>query len=152
MQEAPLALLARLRPEVRLEVHSHGTIYACFDSYSLSMGTFGGATGRRAGELRTGVPLNQLAPGPSLDKETDLLIRRLASRGLLEFSLHRSGNGPAGSMAIEPQIAGYWPQTPELSDEDTLVLSRFAYMRRRGNEAVLESPLSGALFRVHDPR
>jgi SagB-type dehydrogenase family enzyme len=32
-----------------------------------------------------------------------------------------------------------------------LVLSRFAYMRRRGSDLVLESPRSGALFRICDP-
>jgi nitroreductase len=31
------------------------------------------------------------------------------------------------------------------------VLSGFAYLRRRGNEMVLESPRAGALFRICDP-
>ena len=53
---------------------------------------------------------------------------------------------------IEPQVAGYWPQTPQLGDDDTLVLSRFAFMRRRGNEMVLESARSSALFRIRDPK
>ncbi len=35
---------------------------------------------------------------------------------------------------------------------DVLVLSRFAYMRRRGNEMVLESPRAGALFRICNPK
>ena len=39
-----------------------------------------------------------------------------------------------------------------LSDSDALVLSRFAYMRRRGNEMVLESPRAAALFRICDPK
>ena len=33
-----------------------------------------------------------------------------------------------------------------------LVLSRFAYLRRRGNDMVLELPRSGALFRICDPK
>jgi SagB-type dehydrogenase family enzyme len=33
-----------------------------------------------------------------------------------------------------------------------VVLSRFAYMRRRGNEMVLESPRAGALFRICDSK
>jgi SagB-type dehydrogenase family enzyme len=41
---------------------------------------------------------------------------------------------------------------PALSDEDVLVLSRFAYIRRRGNEMVLESPCSSALFRICNPK
>ena len=32
------------------------------------------------------------------------------------------------------------------------MLSRFAYLRRRGNEMVLESPRAGALFRIGDPK
>lgn len=32
------------------------------------------------------------------------------------------------------------------------MLSRFAYMRRRGNDMVLESPRAGALFRICDPK
>ena len=38
-----------------------------------------------------------------------------------------------------------------LGDAETVVLSRFAYLRRRGNEMVLESPRAGALFRICDP-
>ncbi|HMF24057.1 MAG TPA: SagB family peptide dehydrogenase [Pseudolabrys sp.] len=55
-------------------------------------------------------------------------------------------------VVIEAQVADYWPKTPPLSDADVLVLSRFAYMRRRGNEMVLESPRAGALFRICDPK
>ena len=33
-----------------------------------------------------------------------------------------------------------------------LALSRFAYMRRRGNDMILESPLAGALFRICNPK
>ncbi len=55
-------------------------------------------------------------------------------------------------LVIEPQVADYRPQTPPLDNADTLALSRFAYMRRRGDELVLESPRSGALFRICDPK
>jgi hypothetical protein len=41
-------------------------------------------------------------------------------------------------------MPGYWPQTPKLRDSETIVLSRFAYMRRRGSDMVLESPRAGA--------
>ena len=34
---------------------------------------------------------------------------------------------------------------------ETIVLSRFAYLRRRASEMVLESPRAGALFRISDP-
>src|SRR5947209_7217524 len=39
-----------------------------------------------------------------------------------------------------------------LGDADVLVLSRFAYLRRRGSEMVLESPRAGALFKICDPK
>src|SRR6185436_9945948 len=39
----------------------------------------------------------------------------------------------------------------KLGESDTVVLSRFANLRRRGNEMVLESPRAGALFRIGDP-
>src|SRR5208282_2609445 len=55
-------------------------------------------------------------------------------------------------VVIEPQVPDYWPQTPPLGDADALVLSRFAYMRRRGAEMVLESPRAGALFKICDPK
>ena len=55
-------------------------------------------------------------------------------------------------VVIEPQVADYWPRTPPLGNAEVLVLSRFAYMRRRGDEMVLESPRAGALFRICDPK
>jgi SagB-type dehydrogenase family enzyme len=53
---------------------------------------------------------------------------------------------------VEPQIADYWPQISDIADTDTIALSRFAYLRRRGKEMVLESPRAGALFRIPDPK
>ena len=55
-------------------------------------------------------------------------------------------------VVIEPQVSDYWPRMPQLGNEDKLVLSRFAYMRRRGDAMVLESPRAGALFRICDPK
>ncbi len=79
------------------------------------------------------------------------MVRRLVRHGLLEFRLSRSPNG-ADQVVIEPQVADYWPRTPPLRNADVLVLSRFAYLRRRGNEMVLESPRAGALFKICDPK
>ena len=102
--------------------------------------------------LHAGLQLSSFAPGGrKIDEELDLLVRRLARHGLLEYRLRRSPNG-ADQVIIEPQVADYWPRTPPLSDADVLVLSRFAYMRRRGNEMVLESPRAGALFKICDPK
>jgi SagB-type dehydrogenase family enzyme len=75
----------------------------------------------------------------------------LARHGLLEYRLGRSRDGTV-QVVIEPQVPDYWPRTPPLGNSDVLVLSRFAYMRRRGNDMVLESPRAGALFKICDAR
>jgi SagB-type dehydrogenase family enzyme len=69
----------------------------------------------------------------------------------LEYRLERSRSGE-DLVVIEPQVPDYWPRAPELGNADALVLSRFAYMRRRGAEMVLESPRAGALFKICDPK
>jgi SagB-type dehydrogenase family enzyme len=75
----------------------------------------------------------------------------LAQRGLLEYRF-----GPARAktdqVVIEPQVPDYWPRTAKLGNSDVIALSRFAYLRRRGNEMVLESPRAEALFRICDPK
>jgi len=75
----------------------------------------------------------------------------LAAHGLLEYRLGGSRNGE-DQVVIEPQVPDYWPRMPQLDDADILVLSRFAYMRRRANEMVLESPRAGALFKICNPK
>jgi SagB-type dehydrogenase family enzyme len=54
-------------------------------------------------------------------------------------------------VVIEPQQADYWPNLTKPGNADSVALSRFAYLRRRGNDVVLESPRAGALFRICDP-
>ena len=149
---APATVSARLRGHVTLEAHADGEIGACFDGYSVGLGTFSAGAADRAQDLRIGLPLSSFASGGrKIDKEIDLLVRRLAWHGLLEYRLGRSRNGE-DLVVIEPQVPDYWPRTPQLGNADVLVLSRFAYMRRRGNEMVLESPRAGALFRICDPK
>jgi SagB-type dehydrogenase family enzyme len=147
---APPTISARLSGHITLEAQADGNIKACFDGHSVGLGKFGTDAVKRAQQLRTGLPLGSFASdGNTIDKEIDLLVRRLARSGLLEYRL-----GPArdqDQVVIEPQVPDYWPRTPELGDTETIVLSRFAYLRRRGNEMVLESPRAGALFRIRDP-
>jgi SagB-type dehydrogenase family enzyme len=127
-------------------------MFACFDGYSVGLGAFSAGAAQRAPDLRTGLPLASLMQGRrKSDQETGLLVRRLASHSLLEYRLQGSRND-RDQVVIEPQLADYWPATPALDDADVLVLSRFAYLRRRGNDMVLESPRAGALFRICDPR
>jgi len=147
---APPAISARLNGHIALEAHADGSIAACFDGYSIGLGRFSAAAGKRAQELRTGLPLASFGSGRALDKEIDVLVRRLAERGLLEYRLGRARD-ETDQVVIEPQVPDYWPRTPKLGDAETIVLSRFAYLRRRGNEMLLESPRAGALFRICDP-
>jgi SagB-type dehydrogenase family enzyme len=149
---APTTISARLRRGFRLEAQANGEIIACFDGHSVGLGTFSAAAADRAKELRIGLPLSSISSvRRNIDKETGLLVRRLAGHGLLEYRLGRSRNGE-DLVVIEPQVADYWPQAPQLGNAEALVLSRFAFMRRRGAEMVLESPRAGALFKICDPK
>lgn len=140
---------ARLSERVSL-AYIGGRIDVRFaDGYSVNLGPFSAGAAQRAPELRTGLPLASLQSRSATTKETDRLVRRLARLGLLEYPLRRSPN--KDEIVVEPQVADYWPQTPQLRNADVLVLSRFAYLRRRGNEMVLESPRATALFRICDP-
>jgi SagB-type dehydrogenase family enzyme len=148
---APATLSARLAGHVALEARTDGEIIARFHGHSAGLGKFSAGVADRAQDLRVGVPLVSFAPeGRNIDKETDLLVRRLAMHGLLEYRL----GSPTGEdqIVIEPQVPDYWPRTPRLGNADVLVLSRFAYMRRRGNDMILESPRTGALFRICNPK
>jgi SagB-type dehydrogenase family enzyme len=149
---APAKISARLRGHVRLEAQGNGEIVAGFDGYSVGLGTFSASAADRAKILRIGLLLGSFASDSrNIDKEIGLLVRRLARHGLLEYRLGRSGNGE-DLVVIEPQVPDYWPQAPQLDNADALILSRFAYMRRRGDEMVLESPRAGALFKIRDPK
>ena len=128
-------LSARLSAHVTLEARADGNIVACLGGYSVGFGQFGAGAAAGAQELRRGLQLSSFASERrSVEKEIHLLVRRLARHGLLEYSLGR----PHGEdqVVIEPQLPDYWPQTPPLGNADILVLSRFAYMHRRGNEMV----------------
>ena len=144
-------LAARLAGHVALEAQPNGEIAARFYGHSVILGRFSAAASHRAQALRAGLPLSEFASGArGVDKEIAFLVQRLARLGLLEFRLGRSLRG-ADQVIIEPQVPDYWPRMPHLNETDTLALSRFAYLRRRGSDLVLESPCSGALFRICDP-
>ncbi|TMJ75187.1 MAG: SagB/ThcOx family dehydrogenase [Alphaproteobacteria bacterium] len=144
----PAILSARLVRQVSLAADSKGEIAARFDGHSVVLGKFSAGTADRAQVLRTGLPLDSLrSRGRGIEKELDFLVRRLARHGLLEYCLERAGTD---QVVIEPQVPDYWPQAAQPGEADILALSRFAYMRRRGNDFVLESPRAGALFRICD--
>ena len=149
---APPTISARLSGHITLEARVDGSIAACFDGHSVELGKFSAGAVANAQHLRTGLPLTSFASdGGAVDKEIDLLVRRLSRRGLLEYRLGRSRDGK-DQVVIEPQVSDYWPRTPKLGDADIVALSRFAYLRRRGDAMVLESPRAGALFKICDPK
>jgi SagB-type dehydrogenase family enzyme len=151
-RRAAQTVSARLSGHVTLEAQTNGKINACFGGYAVGLGMFGAAAVDRAQDLRVGLPLASFASsGRDVDKELGLLVRRLARHGLLEYGL-RSSRADEDEIVIEPQAADYWPGTPQLGNADLVVLSRFAYMRRRGNEMVLESPRAAALFKICNPQ
>jgi SagB-type dehydrogenase family enzyme len=148
----PATLSARLLSHVTLKAQAGGDIVARFDEVSLGLGKFSAAAADRAQGMRTGLALRSFASGSRvIDKEILLLVRRLAGRGLIEYNLSRSRNDE-DMVVIEPQVPDYWPRLPQLDNADTLVLSRFAYMRRRADEMLLESPRAPALFKIGDPK
>jgi SagB-type dehydrogenase family enzyme len=146
------ALHARLAGHVALEAQANGDLIVSFGGgYSLGLGKLSADAAARAQQLRTGLPFAVFAGTRPVDKEVDSLVRGLARRGLLEYVLRRTPD-EADPVVIEPQLAAYWPCVVPLADVDVLALSRFAYLRRRGTEMVLESPRAGALFRIGDPQ
>ena len=144
-------IAARLSEHVTLEGQADGNVVARFEGFAQGLGKFSAPALKCLGELRTGLPLASFSRGRAADKEINLLVQRLARSGLLEFRLGPARGGQ-DHVVIEPQIADYWPQISKISNTDTIALSRFAYLRRRGKEMVLESPRAAALFRIADPR
>ncbi len=145
------ALLARVNSQIALEVYASGKVGAYVDGYAVELGNVSPGTVARAKSLSEGLPVASFSPArKQADKEIEALARRLARAGLLEYRLAAPRGGELA--AIEPQVPDYWPQPAKLGNSDTIVLSRFAYLRRRGNELVLESPRSPALFRIVDPK
>jgi SagB-type dehydrogenase family enzyme len=150
-RRAAATVSARLLSHVALQAQAGGDIVARFDDVALGLGKFSAQAAERAKRLHVGLPLSTFASGNrEIDKEVLVLVRRLAGRGLIEYRLGRAQSEDL--VVIEPQLPDYWPHLPQLGDADTMVLSRFAYMRRRANEMVLESPRAGALFKICDPK
>ncbi len=143
---------ARLSAHVTLEAQPDGKVVAAFGGYYLDLGAFSPSAAGRLQDLRTGLPLRSLTSSRrDVDQQIYQLVRRLARRGLLEYPVRRA-RSTEDDVVIEPQVADYWPGSPRLDDEDTLVLSRFALLRHRGGVMVLESPRAGALLRICNPQ
>jgi SagB-type dehydrogenase family enzyme len=147
-RSAQAVLSARLNPQVILQAQSGGALAAHFNGYAIDLGRFSVGAIERAQGLREGLPLSSFGGADALSREVHQLARRLAMFGLLEFPFVQAG---AELVVIEPQISDYWPRPARLGSADKIVLSRFAYLRRRGDDMVLESARSSALFRVSAP-
>jgi SagB-type dehydrogenase family enzyme len=143
-------IAARLNGHFSLQMQADGSIAAFVDGYSVNLGQLSTAAMDRARNLTDGLPLASFAGKSAIAREVDVLVHRLARHGLLEYSLSFRRDEQV-LVVIEPQVPEYWPQRAKLGEGDTVVLSRFANLRRRGNEMVLESPRAGALFRIGDP-
>ncbi|WP_084801094.1 SagB family peptide dehydrogenase [Bradyrhizobium sp. Tv2a-2] len=146
-RKATLTLSVRLNERVSLQAQPDGSLAAMVDSYPVELGRFSAQVLKRAEGLHDGLPLASFAGSKPPARETTALVRRLARRGFVEYRVAR---GTKDLVVIEPQLADYWPQLPKLRASDTIVLSRFAYMRRRADALVLESPRAAALFRICD--
>ena len=118
-----------------------------------ALGTFGAAAAACAQELRTGLPLSSLAPGSgNLDKEIDLLLRRLAGHGLLEYRVGATAaergsdrHRAAGSRLLAANAAARrWRHSRSIP---VRVSCGAAAMRW-----CWSSPRAGALFRICDPK
>ena len=147
----PPTLSARLIGRATLAIDPTAKVSVSIEGHDFGLGMLSPAAAERARSLRAGLPLASFASrSRGSDKEIDHLVRRLARLGLVEYGLRRPRGGE--QVVIEPQLPDYWPQTPPLRDGETLVLSRFAYLRQRAGEMVVESPRAGALLRIRDPR
>jgi SagB-type dehydrogenase family enzyme len=148
----PPVLSARLNARFTLQAQADGRVAAAFEDYAVELGTFSANAIKLARGLHKGLSLASFsAQGSAVEREVDLLVRRLARHGLLEYRLARP-RSDEDIVVIEPQMGDYWPQLAKLAASDSVALSRFAYLRRRGNDMVLESPRAGALFRIGDPK
>ncbi len=146
----PALLFARLNPGVALENDADGTS-AIVHGDRVRLGRFSPEVAKRSSDLTSGLRLGAPAlAGTDRSNEICELVRRLSRGGLVEYRLARSRSGP-DLVVVEPQVRDYVPQFAALEDDTPLALSRFAFMRRRGTDIVLESPRAGALFRLCDP-
>ncbi|WP_439373594.1 SagB/ThcOx family dehydrogenase [Bradyrhizobium sp. DASA03120] len=131
-------------------MQADGSIAATATGNSVNLGHVSAAAIERVGQLAAGLPLASFAGRSVLARQVHALVQRLGRARLLEYALTSPRDGQ-DLVVIEPHLAEFWPERAKLGNGDTIVLSRFAYLRRRGNEMVLESPRAGALFRICDP-
>jgi SagB-type dehydrogenase family enzyme len=93
--------------------------------------------------------LGELGPGDGAVARWYYYLERLTQRGLLCHVAHAEGARLATLVAVAPSFVS---APSQVVAERRYVLSRFAYLRREGAEAFLESPLAHARLILNDPR
>lgn len=150
-RSAQSTLTVRLNARAIIEARATGEIVATVQGHPVRLGSFGTGAADCLKKLHAGLPIADFDSDKGAGgREMRLLVGRLASLGLLEFRLGGAREGEDLAV-IEPQTRDFWPRTLGLKDSDRLALSRFAYLRRRGVDMVLESPRAAALFRICSP-
>jgi SagB-type dehydrogenase family enzyme len=76
-------------------------------------------------------------------------VEHLTQRGLLSHAVHTEGNCLATLVAVSPHFVS---RPGQVVAGRSYLLSRFAYLRREGPEAVLESPLAYSRIILEDCR
>ena len=80
------ALLARVNEQVMLEVYANGKVGAYVDGYAIELGNISPGSVKRAQGFGEGLEVASFSPARKpADKEIELLARRLARSGLLEY-------------------------------------------------------------------
>jgi thiazole/oxazole-forming peptide maturase SagD family component len=119
-RDPPPTISARLSPRIT-STHADGSILACFDGHSISLGAIGPATAKRAQELRSGsaARLRLRTNRRAADREFELLVRRLAQRGSDWSTASAAREIRTTKVVIEPQSADYWPRMRPSSAAET---------------------------------
>ncbi len=145
------AFVARLRPEVSLCSTANG-LSALFDGRSLMLGAPSGRAQKSLLSLARGLAFGAISDKKSpVAAEILAVVRQLARSGLLEYAHIAAGSPTRDVLVIRPQTAEYWPDPPPVARDCRLILSRFAFIRRRQSQIIVESPLSTATFCLAHP-
>ena len=141
---------ARLNAHVQLQAQPDGNVTASFDEFSLPLGKYSIDALKRAQAIGAGLPFASFTSARSWSTRRssswssgwrEPACWNIASDQRTRTSRSSSHRSPVTGRRL-----------PKCKATDTVVLSRFAYLRRRNNDMVLESPRSAALFQICDPR
>ena len=149
---APATVSARLRRRVRLEAQANGEIVACFDGYSVGLGTFSAAAADRAQELRKVCRSARLRPPAGISTKRWIswsgdwpgTVYWSTASGARQTARTRSSSNRRLPIIGRKRRNSAMPRLSSCRGSPI--------MRRRGNEMVLELPRAGALFKICDPK